>query len=217
MLILDGYSRRFTRDDLHIIYRPATVDERKELRRSMKLVDDDTAESIAAWWMSKKIQFWSRGECNRQILKFMYLHERDLFCELFLVLQGLIADDSGEVWCKVDKEWQKNLAEGALLENSFPMIAKRSCDHCQKYWYSDKTGKPIVVNSTGELMLRSGPTPCRVPDIGCPKGTPEDQRSLSIENKWALSHFRGCDAIGSGPDCEIVKRNARIIRKALSK
>lgn len=47
--------------------------------------------------------------------------------------------------------------------------------------------------------------------IGCPKGTPENQKGLSDQNLQALRHYQECKAVGSFPDDPIVRRNARII------
>src|SRR3954464_6059038 len=54
--------------------------------------------------------------------------------------------------------------------------------------------------------------PCQDPNRGCPKGTPENPRSLCPENVEAYEHYLECRAIGSFPDDPIVHRNAALIR-----
>lgn len=49
---------------------------------------------------------------------------------------------------------------------------------------------------------------------GCPKGTPQNQRTLHPINKRAYEHYLECKATGYFPDDPLVKQNARIIREA---
>ena len=55
------------------------------------------------------------------------------------------------------------------------------------------------------------PAPCRT-DKGCPKGTPENQRSLTYENEQCYDHYRECRAVNQFPDDPVVRRNAAAIR-----
>ena len=60
---------------------------------------------------------------------------------------------------------------------------------------------------------------CRTP-AGCPKGTPENQLSLSPQNWLAFRHYRECQAVGYSPeerDDPIVRRNASLISAAESR
>lgn len=57
------------------------------------------------------------------------------------------------------------------------------------------------------------PPPCRVKEIGCPKGTPEKNRELSPKNRQAYEHYLQCKAVGKFPEDAIVYRNAGIIRR----
>lgn len=64
----------------------------------------------------------------------------------------------------------------------------------------------------------NNPPPCRPMRgrklIGCPKGTPEEPRSLSRKNQAAYWHWQQCSAIGSFPDDPIVRQNAAVIQQA---
>lgn len=55
------------------------------------------------------------------------------------------------------------------------------------------------------------PAPCRT-DKGCPKGTPENQRSLNEQNRRCYEHYKECRATGMFPDDPVVRRNAAVIR-----
>jgi hypothetical protein len=114
-----------------------------------------------------------------------------------------------------------------LLEH--PQLAARDCQHCLAYLYDETTGR-VMLNADGtpKKRPRGVLAPCRFkeklvaqnypPDsptmkkAGCPKGTPEDSRELSPENRLAYEHYVQCKAVGRFPDDEIVERNAGIIR-----
>ena len=91
-----------------------------------------------------------------------------------------------------------------------PKVATRDCNHCQIYWYDEKTGKPR--DRGGQLIKRPpGTAPCRT-RTGCPKGTPETAATLTSQNITAWNHYRECKATGNFPDDPIVARNAAILR-----
>lgn len=77
-----------------------------------------------------------------------------------------------------------------------------------------------MADQRGEPLLRQpqNPPPCRPMRgrkfRGCPKGTPEAQRSLSRKNLQAYWHYQQCSAVGCFPDDEIVRQNAAIIKMA---
>ncbi len=48
--------------------------------------------------------------------------------------------------------------------------------------------------------------------MGCPKGTPENPKSLSPKNEQAYQHYRECRAVGVWGDDPIVRQNAAVIR-----
>lgn len=72
----------------------------------------------------------------------------------------------------------------------------------------------------GEPIRRqpNNPPPCRPyrgrTFRGCPKGTPEEPRSLSAKNLAAYWHWQQCSATGSFPDDAIVRQNAALIQQA---
>lgn len=95
-----------------------------------------------------------------------------------------------------------------------PQVAFRDCDHCQAFVYDEKTGK-MQTYGQGKPVPRpkSCPSPCRLPHVGCPKGTPESPKSLNEANWLAYEHYHECRAVGQFPDDPIVRRNARVIRQ----
>lgn len=92
-----------------------------------------------------------------------------------------------------------------------PEVATRDCGRCQKWLYDEKTGQ--ITQRAGKNVERPAGTfpPCRSL-TGCPKGTPENQRSLSQKNERAYQHYLECKAVGSFPNDPIVRRNAALIR-----
>lgn len=69
-------------------------------------------------------------------------------------------------------------------------------------------GKQPVKRPAGTLP------PCRTRENGCPKGTPEEPKSLSDRNWKAWMHYLECRAVGHFPNDAIVRKNAATIRAA---
>ena len=92
-----------------------------------------------------------------------------------------------------------------------PAVAHRDCGHCLKVWYDEETGKPFDSGNGKEHPRHAGcPVPCST-KVGCPKGTPENPKSLSEKNAEAYLHYLECKAVSNFPDDPIVRRNAGII------
>lgn len=100
--------------------------------------------------------------------------------------------------------------EGVQLIHEHPQIAFRDCSHCLRFHYNEETGEPYP-GRDGEPARRHWgcPPPCRTP-AGCPKGTPEEPKSLSAQNMQAYEHYQTCKAIGRFPEDSIVERNAAL-------
>jgi len=84
------------------------------------------------------------------------------------------------------------------------------------YVYDEMTGRPYEnPPGSGQLVVRPAGTaaPCRIPGVGCPKGTPEDPRGLNEANRAAWRFDRECRAVGHFPDDPLVRRNASLIRQ----
>lgn len=90
-----------------------------------------------------------------------------------------------------------------------PELAYRDCQHCLKYLYEEETGK--LREFGGEPVERIKPAPCRTGD--CPKGTPENPKTLSDKNLQAYQHWKECKAVGQFPDDAIVRKNASMIQE----
>lgn len=100
-----------------------------------------------------------------------------------------------------------------------PTVAFRDCRHCLLYDYDEETGKPKQDARCGGFVPRlviAGPkgakfrAPCRS-GVGCPKGTPEEPRTLSNRNLRAYLFHLQCAAVQRWPADAIVERNAAII------
>lgn len=67
-------------------------------------------------------------------------------------------------------------------------------------------------------------SPCRDLRVGkdgrrertCPKGSPENPKTLSPENELCYEHFLECQAVGQFPDDSVVRRNAKVIVEVLA-
>lgn len=99
-------------------------------------------------------------------------------------------------------------------------IALIPCEICEKYVCDDQT-KAFSFGRDGKPELRLVDigveflAPCRDPARGCPKGTPENQKTLNESNQVCYDHFRECEAVGQFPDDPIVRRNAALIKDTI--
>ena len=219
-MISDGYNRKVILPDgdrsIVVVYRPATRTEWESFKDIVSLLDDRFAHVEICRWIAKHIvaselsltkdeplweSVWDLSRANEAA-----------FDRLFNAIIGIVPDGNGRTWAEQESEHQWNLRVGSKLERDNPRLARRSCEDCLKYWYSETSGLPIL-EANGEKMLRVGDTCCRT-EIGCKKGTPEKQRSLSPMNRMAYRHYLECCA-SSFPDDPIVRQNALIIKTAL--
>lgn len=100
----------------------------------------------------------------------------------------------------------------------FPIIAELDCVECQAY-LTDENWRIVTIAGRKQKRPkhRNAQSPCRVPEIsgGCPKGTPENPKTLSQQNLQAYWFHRQCKAVGRFPDDAVVMQNAAIIEDAL--
>jgi hypothetical protein len=87
-----------------------------------------------------------------------------------------------------------------------PELAQRDCGFCQKYRHDDNG---LVFLPSGGLIPRRDKPACR--KKGCPKGTPEAQKSLSPANLLCYRHYQRCKITGKWPADPLVIYHARII------
>lgn len=101
-----------------------------------------------------------------------------------------------------------------LLRKRHPEVAFRDCDDCQKHVYDEETGLVKLWRDQPRLRIVGVEKPlCRTPK-GCPKGTPENPRTLSPQNWLCYKHYQRCAAIGRFPDDPLVAEHAAIIQEA---
>lgn len=220
-MILDGYNRRASLtvggSTVKLIYRPllsAHANDRKRWRWEISWLGDEAAQREIDQFYFRQIVAWDLSGFESGGMRFLRERHASAHSELLRILHGVSVDASGERWRDVEEQWATNLREGVILDLSAPKIARRSCADCVKFWYLSN-GEVKIQNSTGEKELRPefALPSCRT-EFGCPKGTPENPRTLNAANGWAWRHFRLCDASGIFPDDAIVKSNCKIIQSA---
>lgn len=222
MHILDGYSRRATlrvgQHDVRLIYRPfhsSSAPERERFRWEIGFLGERAAQQELDRHLFSRVVSW---DMPLDVSQLKVLRDSSTAYSQFLrLLFGHAVDESGEKWRDVESQWASNLREGVILDRLDHRLANRSCVECQTFWYQDN-GLVLLRNSTGEKELRPmfALPSCRT-EFGCRKGTPENQKSLSTPNQWAYRHFQACEVTSSFPDDDIVRYNARVIRKAIEK
>lgn len=99
-----------------------------------------------------------------------------------------------------------------LLIELYPAVAFRDCQHCLEHIYDEATGEPLTgPNKQPRKRINGVPPPmCQTP-VGCPKGTPEQPKTMTPENEQAFWHYKQCKATGRFPDDPLVAENAAII------
>lgn len=202
-MIHDGYTLFGGFDSFRFAYRPAKYWERRGVIQHLR----DSQDPVHLQEFVKRKIVWCNWDWQR------LLPESD-WMALWLICLGLKAPETGGDWAE---DWEirdaQNLSDGVILEVLHPQFSKRDCSHCKAWWYDDETGK-VVTRGNAPLRRPEGTVLlCQTP-TGCPKGTPENPKSLSAKNRAAWNHFLECEATGSFPDDPIVKANAVIIRKA---
>lgn len=85
-----------------------------------------------------------------------------------------------------------------------PDLYHRDCQHCLKYLYDSKTGKLETYQGQPIERPRGNVAPCRRRGDSCPKGCPEDPKTLSERNERALHFHRRCKVSGRWPDDGLV-------------
>ena len=221
-MINDGYSRHVLlgsgEREFNVWYRPAVRNDVLAFRRTVSKLNRAASEMITYEFVGSRIVVSDIPNTQMSPWRQMKLFDENypkLFEKLLAVVEGVLPDSSGETWTIIEEAWKQNLRDGINLLRTNLSIAKRSCSDCQKYWYK-ADGTILIENSTGKKKLREDVPPCRT-NIGCPKGTPENQKTLNAANTLAVQHYLECDATGLFPDDQIVKSNAVVIAKALKR
>lgn len=98
---------------------------------------------------------------------------------------------------------------GALLYLVRPEIHGIDCKQCHVTMINLDTGKPEMRRGRPAPRPAGVSPPCR----RCPKQSPDAFSTLLPQNAEALEHYLQCEAVGSFPDDEIVKRNASILKQ----
>ena len=107
-----------------------------------------------------------------------------------------------------EREDAGNLRSGMRLMLKNPLLAIRTCEVCQKWWFDEETGKVIQIGGQYLTRPEHAETKCRVAAEGCEKGTPEHQLSFSQRNQQAFEHWMQWRAVGCpNPHDAIVRRN----------
>ena len=108
--------------------------------------------------------------------------------------------------------------QGVSLSILHPEIVSMDCGLCEKFRTDDNWNFTKGRDGKRELRLVNCgddfKAPCRNPKKGCPKGTPDNPRTLSSDNELCYEHFKECRAVNQFPDDPIVRRNAAIISEA---
>lgn len=217
----DGYSRHVTIEtQLHgklgCWFRPITANEWKFFHKSTRFLKEYTARTAMSEMVETHIEPGSNDIEHEwsSILQFSE-SEPEAFNKLWRTMIGILPDTTGRYWAEDERKWRHNLYEGIILLRKHPKLSNRSCESCQKFWYNETTGDVIMENSTLLPMLREGDPICRDPMQGCPKGTPEFQRSLNNSNRWTLSLYQECVSVGMFPSDALFQQSCSIVKKAL--
>lgn len=92
------------------------------------------------------------------------------------------------------------------LEVLHPHVAYRDCNMCLKYFFEEEgalAGQMRVDKQGRPLERPRGTYPmCKTPGQKCPKGTPENQFTLTERNRKLWDFFKRCKLTGKWPEDE---------------
>ena len=110
---------------------------------------------------------------------------------LFAVVSG--SDDLAAARSH-EHERDQALLAGIRLIRTAPQVAWRDCADCQRHIYDEQTGTRALFQGAPIPRPAGTQAPCRIPQVGCPVGTPETPRRLTPE-LWSLWQYdRQCRA-----------------------
>jgi len=113
----------------------------------------------------------------------------------------------------------ENLKRCVELMLTKPLLAHRSCDLCQRWWFDEDTGA-IARNEQGPILRPSHAKVSCETHSGCEKGTHENPIQFTAENKKAWEHylnFRHSGLTDTERSCPIIQRNWRVIGTLVEK
>ena len=111
------------------------------------------------------------------------------------------------------RDLQENLSMAVEIILTEPLLAKRTCSLCRKWWFDSDTGL-ISVNELGPIKrpLKTL-VPCET-NTGCRKGHYDSPVELCEINKQVWDHYLEWRAVGPRDDsknCPIMRRNWAIL------
>lgn len=211
-MILDGYTMEGALVaggvTLRFRYRPMLGTERRAYLQAYRGWPNEIAFRERCRWLQTHVEAMHPYPDVVAVAE-----DRDLFRRLTLVIQGLVPTDGMKDWSPYwDTLTARNLRTGVRLAMESPLLDRRSCADCLKWWFNEESGAIERVEGVNALRPVEAPPMCRTND-GCPVGSPENPQRLTARNRAAFDHFRHCEAVNVWPDDPIVARNALIIRR----
>jgi len=109
---------------------------------------------------------------------------------------------------------ERNLRESVKLELTNPLLAKRSCNSCKKWWFDSDTNLiSMRDDSTPILRPETSVLPCDTHE-GCPKGHHTNPIQFNRINRLVWKHYLEWSRVGLNDNdklCPVLRRNWRII------
>jgi len=202
--------------DLFVEYRPMLAQDRAMLVGRIRLLSIDEgselswAEQIVLEEMAARIVSMTRRYGSKDAGDISVRALQKLETTLLAALAVLVLDFN-EKLLEHQLQRERNLVQGVQLLLTNASVAARDCVDCQKHVYDERTGRRVIHANAPVVRPSGTQPPCRIPCVGCPKGNPEQPRSLSLENQHVYRHFRECRATAAFPDDPIVRRHAVLI------
>lgn len=222
--LADGCTRVVSLPDgIWCEYRPLLETGRRELAARLgRLLQEGEpgwrqAEHLAREVVAAQVVYWNLRDAAGDPLPV----GAAALAGLSDVAQGMLLarvtrfDDPAEALAE-ELDEARRLVQGIDLAWRHPQVANRECADCVVHVYDESTGERPL--HRGEPIPRPPGTaaPCRLPHVGCPRGTPETSRALPDQLLRIWLFDRECRAVGRYPPDALVARHAVIIRAAES-
>ena len=209
----DGYDQfgSITLDgkEYRVLYRPMLVHDIRSTVKEARWLSEETGREV--------IRSAALGQllaCDSALESIIHEGHPQVVPELWRRVTGISTHPQlpSPQW---ERESAENLYTGVSLRILHPEVANRKCEDCLFLWYYTTTGRICRRNGEPQKRPEDQLLPCQIPELGCPKGSPEKSRALTEYNRLAAEQFVRWDATGQFPDDAIVRRNAVIIQKAI--
>lgn len=173
------------------------------------------ADHLARAAILERVVYWNLRDAAGTPLPLLFESLQTLTATQLGALFALVTGfDDPDAAARRESEDARRLTAGIRLARLHPEVATRDCADCLRHVYDEATGERVLHRGRPVPRPAGTDAPCRLPHVGCPKGSPEDSRSLDPRDLRVWLFDLECRAVGRFPQDPLVARHAALIRAA---